>query len=59
MPANLQNSDRAIQDSIRIVDICVRMREFVLANKELLLKVEALEKRIGLQELALVRPGGF
>lgn len=56
MLANVLNSDRAVQVSIGIVEIYVRMREFVLTNKEILLKVEELEKRIGKQDekIALV-----
>ena len=47
MLANILSSDRAIQASIRIVEIYIKMREFVLSNNELLLKVEKLEKKIG------------
>ena len=47
MLANILNSDRAVQASIRIVEIYIKMREFVLSNNEILLKVEKLEKRIG------------
>ena len=50
MLANVLNSDRAIQASIRKVEIFISMREFVLTNKELLLKVEQLERRIGKQD---------
>jgi hypothetical protein len=56
MLANVLNSDRAIQVSIRIVEIYIRMRKYMLSNKELLLKIEQLEKRIGNQDerIALV-----
>ena len=50
MLANVLNSDRAIRVSIRIVEIFISMREYVLTNKELLLKVEQLERRIGKQD---------
>lgn len=50
MLANVLNSDRAIQVSIRIVEIYIRMRKYMLSNKELLLKIEQLEKRIGNQD---------
>ena len=55
MLANVLNSDLAIQVSIRIVEIYVRMREFVLTNKEILLKVEELEKRIGKQDESIAQ----
>lgn len=50
MLANVLNSDRAIRVSIRIVEIFISMREYVLTNKEFLLKVEQLERRIGKQD---------
>ena len=50
MPAHVLSSDRALQVSIRIVYICIRMREDVLTDKELLLKVEQQESRIGKQD---------
>ena len=56
MLANILNSDRAIQVSIRIVEIYIKMRENILTNKDLLLKMEQLEKRVGHQDekIALV-----
>ena len=54
MLANIQNSDRAAQASIRIVEIYIKMREFVLSNNGILLKVEMLEKRIGVQDERIV-----
>jgi len=50
MLANILNSDRAIQASIRIVEIYIRMRKLILTNKDLLLKIDQLEKRIGSQD---------
>ncbi len=50
MIANILNSDRAIQASIRIVEIFIKMREHILTNKDLLLKIEQLEKGIGSQD---------
>ena len=56
MLANILNSNRAIQASIRIVEIYIKMREHILTSKEILLKVEQLEKRMGKQDkkIALV-----
>ena len=50
MPAHVLSSDRATQVSIRIIEIYIRMREDVLTDKELLLKVEQQESRIGKQD---------
>lgn len=50
MLANVLNSDRAIQSSIRIVEIYIKMRELVLTHKDILLKLEQLEKRVGRQD---------
>ena len=44
------SSERAIQVSIRIVEIYIRMREYVQTDMELLLKLEELESRIGKQD---------
>jgi len=56
MLANILNSNRAIQASIRIVEIYIKMREHILTDKDLLLKMEQLEKRVGKQDekIALV-----
>ena len=54
MLANILNSDRAIQVSIRIVEIYIKMREYILTNKDLLLKMEQLEKRVGHQDEKIV-----
>ena len=56
MLANVLNSDRAIEVSIKIVEIYIRMREYISTNQELLLKLEQIEKRIGSQDkkIALV-----
>ena len=50
MLANILNSDRAIQASIRIVEIYIKMRELVLSHKDILLKLEQMEKRVGKQD---------
>jgi hypothetical protein len=50
MLANVLNSERAIEASIRIVEIYIKMRELVLTHKDILLKLEQLEKRVGKQD---------
>jgi phage regulator Rha-like protein len=54
MLANILNSDRAIQVSIRIVEIYIKMRKNILTNKDLLLKMEQLEKKVGHQDEKIV-----
>ena len=43
MLASVLNSNRAIQASIRIVKIYIRMREQFLTNKDLLIKMEQFD----------------
>jgi phage regulator Rha-like protein len=40
------NSDRAIQVNIQIIRIFTRLREMLLTHKDLLLKMEELEKKV-------------
>jgi len=47
MLANVLKSEQAIAVSIRIIDLFVRMREVMLAHKDILLRLEQLERRIG------------
>ena len=54
MLANILHSDRAIQASIRIVEIYIKIREHILSNKDLLQKMEQLEKRMGDQDEKLI-----
>ncbi len=54
MLANILYSERAIQASVRIVEIYIKMRENILSNKDLLLKMEQLEKRMGDQDDKIV-----
>ena len=54
MLANVLNSDSAIKVSIRIVEIYIKMRENILTNKDLLLKMEQLEKRVDHQDEKMV-----
>jgi phage regulator Rha-like protein len=46
MLANVIKSDRAIEMSIKIIDIFVKMREMLLTHKDILLKLEQMEKQI-------------
>ena len=45
MLANVLHSERAIQVSIRIIEIFVKMREMLSMHKDILLKLEQLEKK--------------
>jgi hypothetical protein len=45
MLASVLNSDRAIEVNIQIVRIFTQIREMLLTNKEILLKLEKLEKK--------------
>jgi phage regulator Rha-like protein len=46
MLANVLKSKQAIEVSLRLVEIFVKMREILAGNKDILLKLEQLEKRI-------------
>lgn len=46
MLANVLKSEQAIQMSIRIIEIFVKLREMLLSNKEILLKLEKLERTV-------------
>ncbi|MBC9929191.1 ORF6N domain-containing protein [Chitinophaga qingshengii] len=46
MLASALNSDRAIAVNIQIVRIFIRMREMILTHKDILLKIEQIEKRV-------------
>ena len=45
MLANVLKSQQAIQMSIRIIEIFIQLREFILSNKDVLLKIEQLESK--------------
>lgn len=45
MLASVLNSDRAIEVNIQIVRIFTQIREMLLTNKDILLKIEQLEKK--------------
>lgn len=46
MLASVLNSDRAIEVNIQIVRIFIQMREMVLTNKDILIRLEQLEKQV-------------
>ena len=47
MLSSVLNSKRAIQVNIRIIKTFTRLRELVASNKELRLKIEEMERRVG------------
>ena len=49
MLANVLKSQQAIAVSIRLIDLFVRMREVMLSHKDILLRLEQLERRAGEQ----------
>ena len=46
MLASVLNSERAIEVNIQIVRIFTKMRELLMTNQEILLKLEQLERRV-------------
>ena len=46
MLSNVLKSDRAIQMSIKIIDVFVKLREMILTNKDILLQLEKLENQV-------------
>lgn len=46
MLSSVLNSDTAIEVNIRIIRIFTKLRELLLTNKEILLKLEQLEKKV-------------
>jgi hypothetical protein len=56
MLANVLNSQRAILVSIKIIEIFISMREYIMNYSELQIKMELLEKQVGKQDqnIALV-----
>ena len=46
MVANVLKSKRAINMSMRIIDVFIRMREMLSTNKDILLKLEQMEKQL-------------
>jgi phage regulator Rha-like protein len=50
MLSNVLKSERAIQMSIRIIEIFVKLRETLLLHKDVALLVDQVEKRMGKQD---------
>ena len=46
MLSSVLNSDRAIQVNIQIMRIYTKLREMLMTNKDILLKLEKLERRV-------------
>jgi phage regulator Rha-like protein len=46
MLASVLNSERAIEVNVQIIRIFTRMREMLMSNQEILLKLEQLERKI-------------
>lgn len=46
MLANVLKSGRAIEMSIKVIDVFVKLREMLLTHKDILLKLEILEKQV-------------
>jgi hypothetical protein len=44
--ASVLKSNRAKQMSIRIIEVFIKMREMLLTHKDILLKMEALERQV-------------
>ncbi len=50
MLSSVLNSERAVEVNIRIIRIFTKMREMIMTNKDILLKLELLEKRMMKQD---------
>lgn len=46
MLSNVLKSNRAIEMSIKIIDVFVKVREMLLSHKDILLKIEQLENQV-------------
>jgi ORF6N domain len=46
MLSNVLKSGRAIEMSIKIIDVFVKLREMLLTHKDILLKLEQMERKI-------------
>jgi hypothetical protein len=53
MLASVLNSERAIRVNIQIVRVFSMIKEIALENKDILLKIERLEKRVGMHDKEL------
>lgn len=50
MLSNVLKNEKAIQMSIRIIEVFVKLRETLLLHKDISLLVEQIEKRVGKQD---------
>jgi len=50
MLSSVLNSPRAIRVNIQIIRIFTKMRQYMLTHKDILLKIEKLEKEVGLHD---------
>lgn len=50
MLSSVLNSDRAVLVNIHIIRVFTRMREMLLTNKDVLLKLEQLERKVVRQD---------
>ena len=50
MLSSVLNSDRAIEVNIQIMRIYTRLKEMLLTHKDILLKVEQMERKLGKQD---------
>ena len=55
MLSSVLNSKRAIEVNIRIVRVYTKLKEMLLTNKEILLKVEQMERKMGKQDEKIIR----
>ena len=55
MAANVLNSNRAIQVSIQIIELFLKMRSILQDHNELLLRMEKLERNIGKHNLQIAQ----
>ena len=53
MLANVLKSETAIKASVHIIEVFVKMRAMVLTHKDILLKLEQLEKKHATQDLSI------
>lgn len=51
MLANILKSEIAIELSLRIIQIFIKLREMVLTHKDILLKLEQIEKNMLLKDV--------
>lgn len=54
MLANVLRSGRAVQMSIKIIEVFVKMREMLLTHKDLLLKIEKIEHSVASHDHQIV-----